>query len=283
MTAETSGPPAAGSRWLDAVGANLATGWRWLIRPARPQFLERERISLPTQMVIGVVLLVAITLWQMSLFDAAATRFVQTLPQVLVDVFNFITDFGKSGWFLVPLGVAVLVIACANMPWLPRMTRAALAMIAMRCAFVFLAVGVPGLFVSIVKRVIGRARPITGEFDPFVYVPPVWRSDYASMPSGHTTTAFAVAFAISVLWPRLTPVMAVFALTIAASRVVVLAHYPSDAVVGCFVGLAGAFLVREYFAARGLVFSVDPRGGIGAKPGPSWRRIKAIARPLIGQ
>lgn len=283
MTAESAGTPVPGSRWIDAVRVNVATGWGWLTRPARPRFVEREAISLPTQLAIGFVFLVAITLWQMTLFDAAGTRFVQTLPPVLVEVFNTVTDFGKSGWFLIPLGGLVFIIALVNLPSLPRATRATLATIAMRASFVFLAIGAPGLFVAIVKRAIGRARPITGSFDPFAYTPPVWRSDYASMPSGHTTTAFAAAFAIAVLWPRLAPFMCLYALAIAASRVVVLAHYPSDAVVGSFVGLAGAYLVREYFAARGLVFSVDPRGVITAKPGPSWRRIKAIARPRTGQ
>jgi undecaprenyl-diphosphatase len=283
MTTESAGSSVSGWRWVETVGANISTGLAWIFRPARPRFLQREMLGLPVQFAIGAIFLVAIGLWQMILFDAAATQFVQRLPQFLVDVFNFVTDFGKSGWFLIPLGVLVVVIALLNRPSLPRMTRAVLATIAMRAVFIFLAIGVPGLFVAIVKRLIGRARPITGSFDPFSYSPAGWRSDYASMPSGHTTTAFAAAFAIAVLWPRLAPFMCIYALAIAASRVVVLAHYPSDAIVGSFVGLAGAFLVREYFAARGLVFAVDPRGEISAKPGPSWRRIKAIARPAIGQ
>lgn len=283
MTTESAGSPAPRGGWLDSVGANIASGFGWLVRPARPRLVEREALGLPVQLAVGVVFLVAITLWQMVLFDAAATRFARTLPTWLVAFFNFVTDFGKSGWFLIPLGVLVLLIALVNRANLPRMTRAVLAAIALRATFVFLAIGVPGLFVAIVKRVIGRARPITGAFDPFAYTPPVWRSDYASMPSGHTTTAFAAAFAVAVLWPRLAPYICLYALAIAASRVVVLAHYPSDAIVGSFVGLAGAFLVREYFAARGLVFSIDPRGRIAAKPGPSWRRIKAIARPVLGQ
>lgn len=283
MTTESAGSPAPRAGWLESVGANITTGAQWLVRPARPRLVEREALGLPVQIAIGVIFLVAITLWQMVLFDAAATRFARTLPIWLVEFFNFITDFGKSGWFLIPLGGLVLAIALVNRASLPHMTRAVLAAIALRATFIFLAIGVPGLFVAIVKRLIGRARPITGSFDPFNYVPAGWRSDYASMPSGHTTTAFAAAFAIAVLWPRLAPYMCIYALAIAASRVVVLAHYPSDAIVGCFVGLAGAFLVREYFAARGLVFSVDPRGQIAAKPGPSWRRIKAIARPIPGQ
>ncbi|MGE3145303.1 MAG: phosphatase PAP2 family protein [Pseudorhodoplanes sp.] len=283
MTAESGESPAAPARWMQAVRENVAQGFTWLLRPSRPRLLQRTGISLGVWLATGAVLLVAITLWQMVMFDAAGMRFARTLPHSLVDGFNFLTDFGKSGWFLIPLGAALFAVALFTTPSLPRMTRAVLATIAMRCSFAFLAIALPSVFVSLLKRVIGRARPITGSFDPFAYMPPVWRSDYASMPSGHTTTAFAAAFAVAALWPRLAPAMAAYALIIAASRVVVLAHYPSDAVAGAFVGLAGAFLVREYFAARGLVFAVDPSGGISPKPGPSWRRIKAIARPGTGQ
>ena len=66
---------------------------------------------------------------------------------------------------------------------------------------------------TIVKRLIGRARPYVGDHDdPFHYVPFVWQPAYASMPSGHATTAFAAAVAIGVVWPRLRVLMWVYAL-----------------------------------------------------------------------
>ncbi len=76
-------------------------------------------------------------------------------------------------------------------PALPRLTQGVLAALAARFGFLFLAIGVPGLFVTIVKRLIGRARPISAgsHDDPFVYRPFIWRPEYASMPSGHATTA----------------------------------------------------------------------------------------------
>jgi hypothetical protein len=40
-----------------------------------------------------------------------------------------------------------------------------LAMLRMRFGFLFLAIGLLGLFVSIVKRLIGRARPYVGSRD----------------------------------------------------------------------------------------------------------------------
>jgi len=61
------------------------------------------------------------------------------------------------------------------------------------------------------------------------------------------------------------------------SRVVVLAHHPSDVIAGALVGAAGAFLVRRWFAAHRLVFC--PRS-LRPYPGPSLRRIKAACREV---
>ena len=41
----------------------------------------------------------------MLLLDARGVTFAGTLPLWLVDTFNEITDFGRSGWFLIPLAV----------------------------------------------------------------------------------------------------------------------------------------------------------------------------------
>jgi undecaprenyl-diphosphatase len=73
--------------------------------------------------------------------------------------------------------------------------------------------------------------------------------------------------------------MWIYAVLIAVSRLVLVAHYPSDLIAGAVVGAAGALLVRSWFAARGLGFLVAPNGAIRPMTGPSWRRIaKAIAR-----
>jgi undecaprenyl-diphosphatase len=180
-----------------------------------------------------------------------------------------------------PLGLLFLALA-ALPPVLPRAGQLVVAALMVRVGFLFLAVGVPGLFVTIVKRLIGRARPfVTGSADPYVFSPFIWRADYASLPSGHATTAFSVLVAFGVLWPRARPVLLIYALLIAASRVVVTAHYPSDVAAGALVGIVGALLVRRYFALRRLGFSIGPDGVPQTYPGPSWRRIKSVARGLL--
>jgi membrane-associated phospholipid phosphatase len=71
--------------------------------------------------------------------------------------------------------------------------------------------------------------------------------------------------------------MWLYALLIMFSRVVVLAHHPSDVIAGALVGVVGALLVRRWFAARRRVFCAHD---LQAYPGPSLKRIKAVARQV---
>ncbi len=181
-----------------------------------------------------------------------------------------------------PAGFLLIVIAASGVRELPHFTRLVLATLTVRLGFLFLAIGVPGLFVTILKRMIGRARPyVVEDGGILVFMPFIWRSEYASIPSGHGTTAFAAAIAIGALRPRLRPLMWFYAVLIALSRVVVTAHYPSDVIASAVFGILGAILVRDWFAVRRLGFAIDAQGAVHALPGPSWRRIKAVARRLF--
>ena len=72
--------------------------------------------------------------------------------------------------------------------------------------------------------------------------------------------------------------MAVYALIIAASRLVLLAHHPSDVVAGAMVGIVGAMFVRYWFAARHLAFTIRRDGAIEPLAGPSLGHLKRVAR-----
>lgn len=260
--------------------ANVRTALVMLTRPARLH-AAWPWMSTPRQIAIGAGIGIAVLLFLMVTIDAAATRGVGHLPRWIVSAFDDITDFGKSGWFLWPLGLSFLALA-ALPPMLTTFSQRILAAIMVRIGFLFTAIAVPSLFVTIIKRLIGRARPLVGgSLDPFLYSPFVWRADYAGMPSGHATTAFAALVAFGTLWPRSRTLWLIYALLIAISRVVVTAHYPSDVLAGALVGIAGAVMVRHYFAQRRLGFAVGPDGTIHQYAGPSLRRIKAVARGLL--
>jgi membrane-associated phospholipid phosphatase len=251
-------PPKAGR---GAAGATFVPAWRYLRRAAA---------------AVAVADAVALA---MLFLDAPLHQWAAGLPEWLIDEAFVVTDFGQSQWILAPVGVPLVVMALVASPALDYMSRAVFAMIAVRLGYVFVAVGLPGLVVTVVKRWIGRVRPSAA--GPFAWEPFSWRSEYASFPSGHSTTAFAALVAVGAICPRLRPVLWLYAVAIAASRVIVSAHYPSDVIAGAAWGAFGAILVRNWFAARRLAFYAGPGGEVHAMTGPSWRRIKRVAAGLI--
>jgi membrane-associated phospholipid phosphatase len=248
---------------------------RWIMVPVRR---PRQRLPQhwPAWFWLATALTIVAILASMFLLDAPASDWARHLPPRLTEAADEVSNFGLSGWFLYPLGIVLLALAAVMAPSLPRLTQGVLAAFVARFGFLFVAIGLPGLFTTIVKRLIGRARPYVGDHDdPFNYLPLGWDPEYASLPSGHAVTAAAAAIAIGAIWPHSRVVMWPYALIVMFARVALNVHHPSDVVAGAFVGIVGALLVRNFFAARRLVFSpVD----LVAYPWPSLARIKMTAR-----
>jgi undecaprenyl-diphosphatase len=83
------------------------------------------------------------------------------------------------------------------------------------------------------KKGAKRRRPC--EFEPHCWatlLPP----DQFSFPSGHTITSFAVAVTLSHFYPELALVLMFFALSVAASRILLGMHFLSDVVAGAAIG-----------------------------------------------
>jgi undecaprenyl-diphosphatase len=279
VTASLLGKASAPETGLRRVAGNLC-GWLALL--VRPRRFPKSRLLPPwLRLAAGALAAILLVALAMLFVDTRGVAFAETLPLWLVETFNEITDFGKSGWFLVPIGVIILLAAILATPAAGRVANLILTTLIVRLGYVFIAIALPGLFVTMVKRLIGRLRP--SAHGPFVYVPWSWDAAHASMPSGHATTAVAAAIAIGALWPRARIVMWIYAALILASRVIIQAHFVSDVLAAAFVGGFGAILVRNWFAARRLAFIPAREGTVRAMPGPSWRRVKTVARRLIGQ
>jgi undecaprenyl-diphosphatase len=114
------------------------------------------------------------------------------------------------------------------------------------CAAQMLAVGGLNLLLyRALKDRIGRTRP-------FVDCPDIRACaqalDHFSFPSGHTLHAVAFTVVISAHFPDLAPATALFASLVAASRVVLGLHYPSDVVAGAMVGAVTSGLLLYVWA-----------------------------------
>jgi membrane-associated phospholipid phosphatase len=282
-TSKSAAPPTlptpAGLAALPALVLRIPTNLaRWIAVLAQPPRARLPGVGGTAFVIFGVVLAVIIA--SMFFFDTKAIEWARREPLWLHDFADEITNYGRSSTFLYPFGIVLLGLAAALSPRLSKTSQSVLAALAVRFGFLFVAIGLPGLFATIIKRLIGRARPYVGDHDnPFAYMPFIWHPEYASMPSGHATTATAAAIAIGAVWPRLRPVMWLYALIIMASRILIFVHHPSDVLGGAVVGVIGALMVRRWFAARRLGFSP---ADLRPFSWPSWARLKMTAREIMG-
>jgi membrane-associated phospholipid phosphatase len=191
-------------------------------------------------------------------FDAAWAGFAPGIDPPIRAVFERITHAGESNWFFALSILAFLYAQHRRAFATTARVRAQWGLLASRALYVFAVLAVSGLLSQAIKHLVGRARPKLIEtlgphhFDLFSL-----KAVLASFPSGHTTTVFAAAAALSFFRPRWAPLFFALALPVAASRLILDAHYPSDVLGGAFLGLASAFAVARVFGRRKIAFTLD--------------------------
>ena len=116
---------------------------------------------------------------------------------------------------------------------------------AVRPAIVMALTGLLGVVIyGVLKRSFVRERPFIRHSGISQAAAPL---DRYSFPSGHTLHAVAFAWQASVHFPELAWLLVPLAAMIAASRVVLGLHYPTDVLAGAFIGAC--------IAELGLAFS----------------------------
>jgi membrane-associated phospholipid phosphatase len=113
-----------------------------------------------------------------------------------------------------------------------------------------------GAITSIAKGIIGRQRPYVDIDNSHYYAfgKGFGNNDYQSMPSGHTTSAFAFAASVTDetahLWPKQTWWVATVtygsATMVGLARIYSNAHWTSDVIAGAFVGTFTALGVNRW-------------------------------------
>lgn len=88
---------ASASSWPQNVPRNLAQWGRVLVRAPRAKLPPPSAAA-----IVAVAFLLIATVAAMFLIDATASAWARGLPRWFVDVFEEITNFGLSGWFLFP-------------------------------------------------------------------------------------------------------------------------------------------------------------------------------------
>lgn len=185
-------------------------------------------------MTIGSIAVLALILFSYLFIDQPVAVFCQSLNQSIIDVFQWITELGKSTGYLI--GLFMLFVFFRYIGRRP--------VVANRALFLFLSIALSGIIANMVKPMVGRLRPKM-LFESNLYGFDVFHMgwEYNSLPSGHATTVFSLAMALSLFYPRWRLPFFFFAVMVGASRVIIAAHYVSDVLAGAYVGIATVFLL----------------------------------------
>lgn len=107
-----------------------------------------------------------------------------------------------------------------------------------------------GLSAQILKHLIGRPRPRLN-LSPFDLTGFNLDSDFSSMPSGHTTTSFALAVVFASRFPRQAWIFYSIAAWVGVGRVLSGSHYLSDVMAATILGImVGLVLKTVFFKTR---------------------------------
>lgn len=107
-----------------------------------------------------------------------------------------------------------------------------------RTCFLLLCLTVSTLICFALKMCLGRARPDLW-FDQNLYGFYGFHThkNFWSFPSGHTSTVMSLAFALSVLFPRMFYPAIFFGLVVVASRVILTHHFLGDVMMASYLAL----------------------------------------------
>lgn len=200
---------------------------------------------------IAFVLTFALALWGILGFDIPVYNFLHQFDYKICDIISAI--FNTKNWIVISFLIVVIFYIRKLIQTKTKVNLLeAYHMVRRSYAFwVFCSVCSAAVIGGIIKILVGRMRPIfyealnTTGFFPFA-------KDWAfhSMPSGHTLASFAGLVMIGMLAPRGRWFFLPLAVIIGVSRVCAGAHWPSDVIVGAFIGTVTAIVVKDILTRR---------------------------------
>lgn len=197
---------------------------------------------------LGVLLTGMVTVYHLPQLDFIAGW--QNPESVAVSFFQFISD--SISYFSLGIPLAITVFREFNKDTNKKQSRLSL-------LYVLLSIAVAGLISYIMKKSFSEPRPY--EVDTRIVQLSVGGG--YSLPSGHTTEAFASAMALTLLFPRWFVWLPMFgwASVVGLSRIYLGVHYPFDIFVGMFIGSSSSLTFYFFVFQKALNRSSTTRQG----------------------
>ena len=179
-----------------------------------------------------------LTILSYYFWDISLIRYCRTLNRSVIDIFQIITALGITKWYLIASTVLYLFFGFIYKNKLQ----------AMRSLFVLCSLSLCGIVLHLIKCIAGRHRPVDlfnhGYFG-FDYFGVGY--ELTSFPSGHAQTAFTLATALTILFPRLGIPAFLVAGAVGISRIILTSHYLSDVIAGAGIGILFTLAVKYFF------------------------------------
>ncbi|MGB7285877.1 MAG: phosphatase PAP2 family protein [Salaquimonas sp.] len=204
---------------------------------------------------------IALSLLLVLIADRAFLELVRSGATQNNQFFEMLTKVGQSDWILYVTGGAILVFTVFTADRFSGALHRVWHRLFLSAYFIFTSVAFSGLITLGLKFVFGRFRP------PFVNGALPWEADpftagyqFASFPSGHSTTSGALAMALALLFPRFAWLFLLLGLITASSRSFIGVHFPSDVAMGLAIGVGFTWIYARSFARKRLLFHFLPDG-----------------------
>ena len=216
--------------------------------PQKNPFPSSWRIFVSGILSLGVCLLLFLYI------DRPAALAMHALDPAITGFFIHVTRLGKSTAYLVTFGVLFLLLYPASKIKRWQEYHRRLRKYALCFLFLFISIAASGLLTDFLKVIFARYRPVmlyeAGKygFTFFKFSP----ASMLSFPSGHANTIFAFMTALYLIVPRYRFVYFTIAVLVAASRVIIGAHFPSDVIAGAYLGVVTTLYLKGLFLSWGM-------------------------------
>ncbi len=178
--------------------------------------------------------------------DRPLAEFCRSFSPAVHTVFRYVSLLAS---FPVALGMSLILVALYFIRvYSSRKPRA----IQARYLFIAFSTMTAWALAYLFKLLFGRCRPdMLFRYALYGFTWFKTGYDFNSFPSGHAAIAFGFWMAVAQLKPRLKPVFLIVAALLAASRVIITAHFLSDVLFGALLAATVTLVISRLFEKQG--------------------------------